>query len=213
MFFFETCKLFFDKNNNKELIGLIIGLVTMFTFANVMMPDWPFIFFAAAMIFVSAVYRFIMVNKEFANDDAKIVSKKSAISFVIGKNAFVLLFTVSIFILVLISSGIFDSSFLNVNFLIETLAYSFFVLGSENVIYIFHNKPVESYASGFKRDEIEDIRIGFKNFKDRIPSLITISFFIVLFFVIGLRPSIYFSIFYYSVCMITLIYFKNYKKG
>lgn len=213
MFFFETCKLFFDKNNNKELIGLIIGLVTMFTFANVMMPDWPFIFFAAAMVFASAVYRFIMVNKEFANDDAKIVSENSTISFVIGKNAFVLLFTVSIFILVLISSSIFDSSFLNVNFLIETLAYSFFVLGSENVIYIFHNKPVESYASGFKRDEIEDIRIGFKNFKDQIPSLIIICFFIVLFFVIGLRPSIYFSSFYYIVCMITLIYFKNYKKG
>ncbi|SJN40463.1 hypothetical protein FM115_08525 [Marinilactibacillus psychrotolerans 42ea] len=159
------------------------------------------------MVFISSLYRFVMVDKDFASDDVKMVTRKDALNFVVGKNAFVLSFSISIFIVVIISSSIFDASFLNINFLIEILTYSFFVLGSENIIYIFHNKSVEGYTSGSKRDEIEDIKIGIENFKDQIPSLIMICF--LLFFVIGFRPNIYFSFFYYTACMGTLIYFKK----
>lgn len=207
--FLETCKWFFDKNHIKDLLWLIVGLVSIFTFANVMMPEWPFIFFAAAMVFTSSLYRFVMVDKDFASDDVKMVTRKDVLNFIVGKNAFVILFSISIFIVVIISSSIFDASFLNINFLMEILTYSFFVLGSENIIYIFHNKSVEGYASGSKRDEIEDIKIGIENFKDQIPSLIMICFLLFLFFVIGFRPSIYFSIFYYTAGTGTLIYFKK----
>lgn len=212
MFFFETCKLFFDKNSNKDLFGLIVGLLAVFTFANVMMPDWPFMFFSAAMIFSTALYRFVMVNDDFAKNDIKLLKRNNIIDFVISKNAFFLLFSTVIFILVIISSSIFDNSFLSINFLIELLGYNFFVLGSENIIYIFHNKPVKGYSSGFKRNEIDDIQTGIKNFMDQIPSLIAIVFFVILFFVIGFNPSIYLSFFYYAICMITLIYFKKREK-
>ncbi|MDZ7836351.1 MAG: hypothetical protein U5K84_14450 [Alkalibacterium sp.] len=71
MFFIETSQVFFDKDSRKDLLGLIVGLLGVFTFANVMMPDEPAIFFSAAMIFTSALYRFVMVNDDFVKNDRK----------------------------------------------------------------------------------------------------------------------------------------------
>ncbi|MDZ7836352.1 MAG: hypothetical protein U5K84_14455 [Alkalibacterium sp.] len=92
------------------------------------------------------------------------MTKNNVTDFIISKNAFVTLLLTTLFIVVIISSGIVDASFLSFTFLIEILTYIFFVLGSENIIYIFHNKPVKGYASGFKRDELDDIVVGFKIF-------------------------------------------------
>lgn len=211
MFFFETSKLFFDKNSRKDLWGLIVGLVLLFTFANIMMPDWPFMFFSAAMMFSSALYRFVMVNDDFVKNDMKKLTKNNVTDFVISKNIFVVLFSISIFIGVILISSLFENELLSTDSLVKILIYTFIILGSENIIYIFHNKPVEGYASGFKRDEMDDIQVGFKNFKDQIPSLMVTFFFIILFFVIGFNPNVYLSIYYYVICIITLIYFKKLK--
>ncbi|UJF16055.1 hypothetical protein LZ578_02630 [Jeotgalibaca sp. MA1X17-3] len=211
MFFFETSKLFFDKNSRKDLLGLIVGLVAIFTFANVMMPDWPFIFFIAAMMFSSAVYRFVMVDEMFVKNDNDILKRDNVVDFVISKNSFVLFFSTALFLLVIIISSMFDNSFLSFNSLVKILTYNLFILGSDNIIYILHNKPVEGYASGFKRDEMDDIRIGFKNFVDQLPSLIMILIFVILFFILDFEPSIYYSIYYYMVCVVTLTYFMKLK--
>lgn len=209
MFFVETMQVFFDKDSRKDLLGLIVGLIGVFTFANVMMPDEPSIFISAAMIFTSALYRFVMVNDDFVKNDRKKLTTNNVIDFVISKNTFVTIFSTMLLIVVIICSSVVDASFLSFTFLREILTYNFFVLGSDNIIYIFHNIPVKGYASGLKRNEQDDIQVGLENFKDQIPSFVVTLFFIILFFVIEFNPNLYLSIYYYVICIITLIYFKK----
>lgn len=210
MFLKDTLNLFFNKDSRKELIGLIIGLVTILTFANVMMPDWQWLFSVATMILSSGIYRFIMVNQTFAKNDSAKLTKEKVFDFVVSKNIFLLLFSVTLFTVVIIFSNLFSELDFGFSFLLQIVTYNLFILGSENIIYIIHNKPVQSYAGGFKRDELNDIQVGLKNILDQIPSLLIIIFFSVLFFIVELNPTIYLAIFYYIICIISLIYFKTF---
>ena len=42
----------------------------------------------------------------------------------------------------------------------------------KNIIYIVHNKTIQGYAGGYKRDAAADIQVGVKGIIDRIPSFI-----------------------------------------
>lgn len=203
----STWNNFFKKEARKELIGLVIGLISVLTFANVMMPEWQWLFFIAIMILSSSVYRFIMVNENFYKKQN--LTDEKLRRFIVEKNAFVIFFLLVILVPVIVLSSIFNQEVISNNFIFKILTYTFIALGTENIIYIFHNKPVEGYAGGFKRNEMEDIMVGIKNVIDQIPSLVCILLFSLLFFVMELNISIYFSILYYLFGIVTFICFKK----
>ncbi|HAJ69678.1 MAG TPA: hypothetical protein DCO62_00400 [Alkalibacterium sp.] len=213
MFFLETMKLFFSKENKIDLIGLLVGLIMLFIFAYIMMPNWPFIFFTAAMVFTSTLYFFIMVDEAFLKNDNKRLNKNNVLDYIISKNLFVIIFSSSLFGIVMILSSAVNSNYFDSEFLTYILIYNLFTLGADKIIFIFHNNPVKSYASGVERDIQNDIDSGVKKFIDQIPSLIIIGIFAILFFMMGYQPSIYFSFYYYIICLITLIYFLSKKKS
>ncbi|GAA0364354.1 hypothetical protein GCM10008932_15880 [Alkalibacterium iburiense] len=121
------------------------------------------------------------------------------------------MFLAVIFTPVIFLSGVFNRNILKIFFILEIFSYIFFVLDFENIIYIFHNKPVEAYTGGFKRDDLNGIKVGTKNIIDQLPSLISISVLSVILFVFSLKPTIYFAIFYYILCVVILIYLKKKK--
>ncbi|WP_156919545.1 hypothetical protein [Atopobacter phocae] len=74
-----------------------------------------------------------------------------------------------------------------------------------------HHKPIKAYASGLNRETIEDIQVGLKDWVNKIPSLIVILLFSILFFKVGFEPQLYQAVCYFIVCIITLIYFMKWK--
>lgn len=208
MFFKETYKIFF-KENTMDALWVIFGLIIMLTSANLTIDGSSVIFFIGMMLLATSMFRLILVNHNFANNDLPKLNKNNVIDFIVSKNAFTFLFIVMILTLTTLSSSVLDKQFLNFSFFFQALAYTLFVLGTENIIYIVHNKTIQGYAGGYKRDAAADIQVGVKGIIDRIPSSIFILFFSLLFFFIDYTPSIYMALYYWLVCMITLIYFKK----
>ncbi|MFL2060301.1 hypothetical protein [Marinilactibacillus psychrotolerans] len=208
MFFKETYKIFF-KENTSDALWVIFGLIIMLTSANLTINGSSVIFFIGMMLLATSMFRLILVNHNFANNDLPKLNKNNVIDFIVSKNAFTFLFIVMILTLTTLSSSVLDKQFLNFSFFFKALAYTLFILGTENIIYIIHNRTIQGYAGGYKRDAAADIQVGVKGIIDRIPSFIFILFFSLLFFSIDYTPSIYMALYYWLVCMIMLIYFKK----
>lgn len=181
----------------------------MLTTANLAIEDSSVLFFIGMMILTSSLFRLSLVNHNFANNDLPKLNKDNVLDFIISKNAFTLLFILIILTLTTLSSSVLEGYFFNFSFFFQVLGYTLFVLGTENIIYIIHNKTVQGYAGGYKRDASADIQVGAKDIINSIPSLTFILFFSILFFFIDYTPSIYMALYYLLVCMIILIYFKK----
>ncbi|MFL2094827.1 hypothetical protein [Marinilactibacillus psychrotolerans] len=192
-----------------DALWVIFGLIIMLTSANLTIDGSSVIFFIGMMLLATSMFRLFLVNHNFANNDLPKLNKNNVIDFIVSKNAFTFLFIVMILTLTTLSSSVLDKQFLNFSFFFQALAYTLFVLGTENVIYIVHNKTIQGYAGGYKRDASADIQVGVKGIIDSIPSFIFILLFSILFFFIDYTPSIYMALYYWLVCMITLIYFKK----
>lgn len=208
MFFKETYKIFF-KENTSDALWVIFGLIIMLTSANLTINGSSVIFFIGMMLLATSMFRLILVNHNFANNDLPKLNKNNVIDFIVSKNAFTFLFIVMILTLTTLSSSVLDKQFLNFSFFFKALAYTLFILGTENIIYIIHNRTIQGYAGGYKRDAAADIQVGVKGIIDSIPSFIFILLFSILFFFIDYTPSIYMALYYWLVCMIMLIYFKK----
>ncbi|GAA4057444.1 hypothetical protein [Amphibacillus indicireducens] len=206
MYFKETLKIFL-KGPKIELLSLIVGLTVMLTIANIKMPNWIWLLALGFMILCSSMFRFITVDEEYYHNDQFKLTQNNIIDYVISKNLFVIFFVSLIIGLVLISSLLLQGDEFDINRFGQVIIYCLFVIGSENILLSFHNKPVEGYASGLKRNEVEDIRVGWLNFKNQIPSFFIIGLFCILFFVLKFTPDLFLSVIYSLTGCITLSYF------
>ncbi|MFL2077508.1 hypothetical protein [Marinilactibacillus psychrotolerans] len=159
MFFKETYKIFF-KENTSDALWVIFGLIIMLTSANLTINGSSVIFFIGMMLLATSMFRLILVNHNFANNDLPKLNKNNVIDFIVSKNAFTFLFIVMILTLTTLSSSVLDKQFLNFSFFFKALAYTLFILGTENIIYIIHNRTIQGYAGGYKRDAAADRRCG-----------------------------------------------------
>lgn len=82
------------------------------------------------------------------------------------------------------------------------------MLGTENVILLFSNKPVKSYKKGVKRNLNDDISIGLNNYRSMIPSIVSNIIFNIIFFYFNTNLNIYTGVTYYVICISVFIIYK-----
>ncbi|WP_017473105.1 hypothetical protein [Amphibacillus jilinensis] len=211
MFIRETVKVFL-KGPKIELLSLIVGLTFMLTLANIEMHHWSWLVSLGFMLLCTTIFRFITVDKKYYLNDQSKLTYKNVVDYVVSKNLFTILFVLLILSLVFVISSFFKGGQFEFQKIGNIIIYCLFVLGSDNIIYSFNNKPVPSYASGFKRNELEDIKVGWTNLKSQLPSFIMIGLYCVIFFVIDFVPDLFSSIVYYITGFCTLIYFMKLEK-
>lgn len=215
MYFKNTLKKFFVKDGSRDLCWLFIGLIFLFNFALIKMSDWIWLTTLGFTILSSAIFRYITTDSIFYDELLKIKDKKEIISYIFSKNIFTVLFLV--FFVVILSVILYIFGRLNasmitnidVNIIAKQL---FYVLGTENVILLFSNKPVKSYKKGLKRNLNDDISIGLDNYRSMIPSIVSNIIFNIIFFYFNTNLNIYIAITYYVICISVFIIYKQTNK-
>lgn len=210
MYFKNTLKKFFVKDGSHDLCWLFIGLIFLFNFALIKMSDRIWLTTLGFTILSSAIFRYITTDSIFYDELLKIKDKKEIISYIFSKNIFTVLFLV--FFVVILSVILYIFGRLNasmitnidVNIIAKQL---FYVLGTENVILLFSNKPVKSYKKGLKRNLNDDISIGLDNYRSMIPSIVSNIIFNIIFFYFNTNLNIYI----YSNYLLCDLYFCFYN--
>ena len=207
MFLKQTVRKFFIRDGSHDLFFFIFGLVFLFTFAFLTMPQW--IFCLGIGVLTSAIFRYITTDALFYNEFQNLDNRIKRFDYIFSKNIFTLLF-ISGFVLVLyfilsIGEKIAFISAYNFEFkmIFNIIIY---ILASENIILMFNHKMVPSYKSGTKRYYSEDIDVGIKNFKAMIPSLIINVILSILIFTLKMNLNLFSglvylvaSVFFYSL--------------
>lgn len=213
MYFKKTFKKFFAKDLSHDLYWLLLGLIFLFSFAFIYMQEASWIYVLGVSILGSSTFRYITTDENlFAEEINELKSLSDIFDFILSKNLFAIFFiSVIIIVVFLITAIIQRMEFINniafdLNVLILQLIL---VLGTENIILMFNDKPVQSYDSGYKRNISNDISAGIKNYKSMIPTIMSNLFFIVMLFYFKLNISIFHAMIYYIVCILIFIYYKK----
>lgn len=199
-YFQLTIKKFFLKDGSIDLYAFLFGLLFLFTFAFMQLPDWLTIL--ASTLLASSVFRYITTDELFHEEIVNLSTPGQVIDYTISKNLFTILFElILLFIVFLLLSflkvfGFYPQAIVDKGYLLVQLLC---VLGSENIILFFFNKPVKSYQKGIRRDGKEDIATGIESFKSLLPSIvINILFACLCFFFrgdLGLYPALGYYVF------------------
>ena len=215
MYFKNTLKKFFVKDGSYDLCWLFIGLIFLFSFALIKMSDWIWLTTLGFTILSSAIFRYITTDSIFYDELLKIKEKKEIISYIFSKNIFTILFLVffvMILSIILYMFGRMSTSVIT-NIDINVIAQQlFYVLGTENVILLFSNKPVKSYKKGVKRNLNDDISIGLDNYRSMIPSVVSNIIFNIILFYFNTNLNIYTAVAYYVICISVFIIYKQTNK-
>ncbi|KAA9241008.1 MULTISPECIES: hypothetical protein [Aerococcus] len=199
-YFQLTIKKFFLKDGSIDLYAFLFGLLFLFTFAFMQLPDWLTIL--ASTLLASSVFRYITTDELFHEEIVNLSTPGQVIDYTISKNLFTILFElILLFIVFLLLSflkvfGFYPQAIVDKGYLLVQLLC---VLGTENIILLFFNKPVKSYQKGIRRNGKEDIVTGIESFKSLLPSIaINILFTCLCFFFrgdLGLYPALGYYVF------------------
>ena len=181
MFIKKTVRKFFIKDGSHDLYWFLFGLVFLFTFALIKMPQW--IFCLGIGVLTSSIFRYITTDDLFYNDFQNLNTRNNKLKYILSKNIFTLFFlTAFVLLLYFISNIGINLGFMSANDLELKLVFTIiiYIIATENIILIFNHKMIPSYKSGYKRNYSEDLEAGMKNLKSMIPSLIVNIILVVL---------------------------------
>ena len=202
MFIKKTVRKFFIKDGSHDLYWFLFGLVFLFTFALIKMPQW--IFCLGIGVLTSAIFRYITTDDLFYNDFQNLNTRNNKIKYILSKNIFTLFFlTAFVLLLYFISNIGINLGFIIANDLEFKLVFTIiiYILATENIMLIFNHRMIPSYKSGYKRNYSEDLEVGMKNLKSMIPSLIVNIILVVLVFTYQINLNIVTGTFFLLVSM------------
>lgn len=173
MFINQTIKKFFIKDGSYDLFWFIFGLVFLFVFAFLNMPQW--IFCLGIGVLTSSIFRYITTDSIFYDEFNSLSRKNEMFDYIMSKDIFTILFVGLIVLIISLMVRFISNIFLLVQFTLEykyIFAFVLYILGAENIILLFSHKKISSYNKGYKRKAEADLRIGLENLRAIIPSLI-----------------------------------------
>mgnify|MGYP001415170523 CR=1 FL=1 len=191
MFLKETFRKFFIRDRGHDLYWFLFGLVFLFTFALIKMPQW--IFCLSIGVLTSAIFRYITTDDLFYEEFLNLNTRSKKLKYILSKNMFTLFFLAFILLLYFISNigikiGIIGGNHFEFHIVFSIIIY---ILATENIILIFNHKLEPSYKSGYKRNYSEDLEVGAKNFKSMIPSLVINVILAILLFKFNINLNIF----------------------
>lgn len=89
-YFQLTIKKFFLKDGSIDLYAFLFGLLFLFTFAFMQLPDWLTIL--ASTLLASSVFRYITTDELFHEEIVNLSTPGQVIDYTISKNLFTILF-------------------------------------------------------------------------------------------------------------------------
>lgn len=187
MFLKRTFRKFFIRDGSHDLYRFFFGLVFLFTFALIRMPQW--IFCLGLGVLTSAIFRYITRDEMFYEKYQNLNTRNNKLKYILSKNIFTFFFLAAfVLILYFISNIGINLGFIAANdfefkifFKIITYIFAF-----ENIFLTFNYKMLPSYKTGRKRNYSEDLEVGMTNLKSMIPSIIVNIILVVLLFKLNL---------------------------
>lgn len=187
MFLKRTFRKFFIRDGSHDLYRFFFGLVFLFTFALIRMPQW--IFCLGLGVLTSAIFRYITRDEMFYEKYQNLNTRNNKLKYILSKNIFTFFFLAAfVLILYFISNIGINLGFIAANdfefkifFKIITYIFAF-----ENIFLTFNYKMLPSYKTGRKRNNSEDLEVGMTNLKSMIPSIIVNIILVVLLFKLNL---------------------------
>ena len=203
MFLKETFRKFFIKDASHDLYWFLFGLVFLFNFALLSMPQW--IFCLGIGVLTSSIFRYITTYDLFYEEFQNLNTRNNKLKYILSKNIFTLFFLVTfVFILYFILNTGIKLGYIGANDFGFRMVFSIIihVLATENIILIFNHKMIPSYKSGNKRNTKNDIEVGMKNLKFMIPSLLVNAILVVLLFRYNINHNFLAGVCYLFISMI-----------
>ena len=187
MFLKRTFRKFFIKDGSHDLYRFFFGLVFLFTFALIRMPQW--IFCLGLGVLTSSVFRYITRDDLFYEEYQNLNTRNNKLKYILSKNIFIFFF-LAVFVLILyfisnigIKLGFIASNNFEFKIFFNIITY---ILAFENIFLTFNYKMLPSYKTGRKRNYSEDLEVGMTNLKSMIPSIIVNIILVVLLFKLNL---------------------------
>lgn len=187
MFLRRTFRKFFIRDGSHDLYRFFFGLVFLFTFALIRMPQW--IFCLGLGVLTSSVFRYITRDDLFYEEYQNLNTRNNKLKYILSKNIFIFFF-LAVFVLILyfisnigIKLGFIAANDFEFKILFNIITY---ILAFENIFLTFNYKMLPSYKTGRKRNYSEDLEVGMTNLKSMIPSIIVNIILVVLLFKLNL---------------------------
>lgn len=212
----ETFNKFFIKDGSYDIFYFIIGLEIIFTFGLINLKDWQWVISLALGLLLSSIFHYITRDEKYFAEELPRLKKEELSSYILGKNIFSILFVAIILIDALIISlilnylGLIGRVNLDLKLLINV---SLFVLGTENIIFIFDKSSEKSYKKGYKRNAAEDIKVGLENWKNLFPSILINIAYVIMFYYFKANIPVYSGLLYLLVTMGIFIFIEREKIG
>lgn len=205
MFFKDTFKKYFDE----KLIFIIFTILAMvYLFLKLLINgEGPiFLFYFLISILTSLIFREACLSDEIYFEDKKKLNKNNIISYILSKNLFVIFLISMLVSLVFLLSFLLKYKLVDIKDFFDILILILATLASENIVLLFHNKPI---FTEYPKSMIGDKYIGKNYIKSFLPS-----FFIDLLITLVFErlSLIYLFILCYLISII-IFYFRVKSRG
>lgn len=205
MFLKDTFKKYFDE----KLIFIIFTILAMVYLSLKLLINGVgliFLFYFFISLLTSLIFREACLSDEIYFEDKKKLNKNNIISYILSKNLFVIFLTSMLVSLVFLLSFLLKYKLVGIKDFFGILFLILATLASENIVLLFHNKPI---ITEYPKSMIGDKYIGKNYIKSILPS-----FFIdLLISLVFKRLSlIYLFIFCYFISII-IFYIRVKNRG
>lgn len=205
MFFKDTFKRFFDE----KLIFIILTISALAYLLLKLLIEADgliFLFYFSISLLTSLIFRESCLSDEIYFEDKKKLNKNNILSYILSKNLFTIFLTGVLVILVFLLSFLLKYNLVGIKDFFDILILILATLASENIVLLFHNKPI---ITEYPKSMIGDKYIGKNYIKSFLPS-----FFIDLLITLVFErlSLIYLFIFCYFISII-IFYIRVKNRG
>lgn len=205
MFLKDTFKKYFDE----KLIFIIFTIFAMVYLSLKLLINGEgpiFLFYFLISILTSLIFREACLSDEIYFEDKKKLNKNNILSYILSKNLFVIFLTSMLVSLVFLLSFLLKYKLVGIKDFFDILILILATLTSENIVLLFHNKPI---FTEYPKSMIGDKYIGKSYIKSLLPS-----FFIDLLITLVFKrlSLIYLFIFCYFISII-VFYIRVKNRG
>ncbi|MDU1707469.1 MAG: hypothetical protein E6826_03005 [Anaerococcus vaginalis] len=205
MFFKDTFKKYFDE----KLIFIIFTIFAMVYLSLKLLINGVgliFLFYFFISLLTSLIFREACLSDEIYFEDKKKLNKNNILSYILSKNLFAIFLTSMLVSLVFLLSFLLKYKLVGIKDFFDILILILATLASENIVLLFHNKPI---ITEYPKSMIGDKYIGKNYIKSFFPS-----FFIDLLITLVFKrlSLIYLFIFCYFISII-VFYIRVKNRG
>lgn len=141
MFLKDTFKKYFDE----KLIFIIFTILAMVYLSLKLLINGVgliFLFYFFISLLTSLIFREACLSDEIYFEDKKKLNKNNILSYILSKNLFTIFLVSMLVILVFLLSSLLKYNLVDIKDFFDILILILATLASENIVLLFHNKPI-----------------------------------------------------------------------